>query len=121
MWRPRNISAIPAPPPIAADLAEYYRSRNIGCVVFSVDEKLTGRPPVPNDEVAAFAAENSDIMIAFASVNPMRGERRRERSRRLIAAGGIRGFKLHPPLQKFHANDSRVSVLRSGERSASCR
>jgi len=22
----------------------------------------------------------------------------------LIAAGGIRGFKLHPPLQQFHAN-----------------
>ena len=57
------------------DLAEYYRSRKIGCVVFTVDEKLTGRPPVPNEEVAAFAAENSDIVMAFASVNPMRGER----------------------------------------------
>ncbi len=35
------------------ELAEYYRSRNIGCVVFSVDERLTGRPQVPNDDVAA--------------------------------------------------------------------
>ena len=41
------------------DLAEYYRSRNIGCVVFTVDERLTGRPPIPNEEIAAFAAENS--------------------------------------------------------------
>jgi predicted TIM-barrel fold metal-dependent hydrolase len=87
------------------DLAEYYRSRNIGCVVFSVDEKLTGRPPVPNEEVAAFAADNSDFMIAFASVNPMRGKEAVDEARRLIKAGGIRGFKLHPPLQEFHAND----------------
>jgi uncharacterized protein len=87
------------------DLAEYYRSRNIGCVVFSVDEKLTGRPPVPNEEVAEFAAENSDFMIAFASVNPMRGKDAVDEARRLIKAGGIRGFKLHPPLQQFHAND----------------
>jgi uncharacterized protein len=84
------------------DLAEYYRSRNIGCVVFSVDERLTGRPPVPNEEVAAFAAENSDFMIAFASVNPMRGKDAVDEARRLIKT---RGFKLHPPLQQFHAND----------------
>ena len=88
-----------------ADLAEYYRSRKIGCVVFSVDEKITGRPPVPNDEVAAFAAENSDFMIAFASVNPMRGKDAVDEAKRLIKTGAIRGFKLHPPLQEFHAND----------------
>jgi predicted TIM-barrel fold metal-dependent hydrolase len=87
------------------ELAEYYRSRNIGCVVFSVDERLTGRPQVPNDEVAAFAAENSDIVMAFASVDPMRGAEAVKEARRLIATGGIRGFKLHPPLQQFHAND----------------
>ena len=87
------------------ELADYYRSRNIGCVVFSVDERLTGRPQVPNDEVAAFATENSDIVMAFASVDPMRGPEAVKEARRLIASGGIRGFKLHPPLQQFHAND----------------
>jgi predicted TIM-barrel fold metal-dependent hydrolase len=87
------------------ELADYYRSRKIGCVVFSVDERLTGRPQVPNDEVAAFAAENSDIAMAFASVDPMRGPEAVKEARRLIATGGIRGFKLHPPLQQFHAND----------------
>ena len=86
-------------------LAEYYRSRKIGCVIFSVDERLTGRTQIPNDEVAAFAAENSDIMFAFASVDPMRGKAAVEEAKRLIAAGGIRGFKLHPPVQQFHAND----------------
>jgi hypothetical protein len=87
------------------ELAEYYRSRKIGCVVFSVDERLTGRPQVSNDDVAAFAADNSDIMMAFASVDPMRGADAVKEARRLIAGGGIRGFKLHPPLQQFHAND----------------
>jgi hypothetical protein len=90
------------------DLAEYYRSRKIGCVVFTVDERLTGRPPIPNDEIAAFAAENADIMFAFASVDPMRGHEAVDEAKRLIAAGGIRGFKLHPPLQQFQANDKRV-------------
>ncbi len=87
------------------ELAEYYRSRKIGCVVFSVDERLTGRPQVSNDEVAAFAAENSNVVMAFASVDPMRGPDAVKEARRLIAKGGIRGFKLHPPLQQFHAND----------------
>jgi predicted TIM-barrel fold metal-dependent hydrolase len=91
--------------PTGRDLAEYYRSRRIGCVVFSVDERLTGRKQVPNDEVAAFAAENSDIVIAFASVDPTRGPEAVNEARRLIASGGIRGFKLHPPVQQFHPND----------------
>ena len=87
------------------ELADYYRSRKIGCVVFSVDERLTGRPQVPNDDVAAFAAENSDIVMAFASVDPTRGSDAVKEAKRLIATGGFRGFKLHCPLMKFHAND----------------
>jgi predicted TIM-barrel fold metal-dependent hydrolase len=90
------------------ELAAYYRERKIGCVVFTVDERLTGRPPIPNDEIAAFAAENADIMFAFASVDPTRGKDAVNEAKRLIAAGGIRGFKLHPPLQQFHANDPAV-------------
>ena len=91
--------------PSGAEVAQYYRSRNIACVVFSVDERLTGRKQVPNEEVAALAAANSDVMIAFASVDPMRGPEAVREARRLIATGGFRGFKLHPPVQKFHAND----------------
>jgi len=90
------------------ELADYYRSRKIGCVVFSVDERLTGRPPVPNDEVAAFAAENSDVIMAFASVDPTRGAEAVVEAKRLISTTSIRGFKLHPPLQQFHPNDKRV-------------
>jgi uncharacterized protein len=91
-----------------SDLAEYYRSRNIGCVVFSVDERITGRPQVPNEDVAAFAQENSDFMIAFASVNPMRGQDAVNEARNLIRNNAVRGFKLHPPLQEFFPSDRRA-------------
>jgi uncharacterized protein len=86
-------------------LADYYRSRKIACVVFPVDETLTGRPVVSNESVAEFAAGNSDIAIAFASINPNRGKQGVEEARRLLAAGKIRGLKLHPPLQQFSPND----------------
>src|SRR5262245_51529965 len=76
------------------ELAEYYRNRKIGCVVFSVDESLTGRKQVPNEEVLTLAKANSDVMIAFGSVNPARGTQAADQAQRLIAAG-IRGFKLH--------------------------
>jgi len=85
--------------------AEYYRSRNIACVVFTVDEQLTGRQYPTNDDVAAFAAENADIAIAFASLNPARGAAAVAEARRLVAGGAVRGLKLHPPLQQFFPND----------------
>src|SRR5258705_11941333 len=66
------------------DVAAYYRERKIGCIVFSVDERITGRPQVPNDEVLALAAENADIMIAFSSVDPTRGADAVAEARRLI-------------------------------------
>jgi len=93
--------------PTPDELAEYYQTRKIGCVVFSVDERLTGRPQVPNDEVAATARKHAQFMIAFASVDPTRGANAVREARRLIA-NGVRGFKLHPPLQQFHANDRSV-------------
>jgi predicted TIM-barrel fold metal-dependent hydrolase len=86
-------------------LAEYYRSRKIACVVFTVDEALSGRPQVSNESVAEFAAENSDIAIAFASINPHRGKEGVAEARRLLATGRIHGLKLHPPIQEFSPND----------------
>ena len=38
-------------------LAEYYRSRKMACVVFTVDETLSGRPQLSNDDVLEFAAQ----------------------------------------------------------------
>ena len=88
-----------------AGLAEYYRARNMAFVVFSVDERLSGRPQVSNDEVADFAAANADIALAFASINPHRGAEGVREARRLVEAGRVRGLKLHPPLQEFWPND----------------
>jgi predicted TIM-barrel fold metal-dependent hydrolase len=92
-------------------LAEYFRSRKIGCVVFPVDEKLTGRPMVPNDKVVEFAAENADIAMAFASIDPSRGAEGVREARRLVKGGGIRGLKLHPPIQCFAPNDRMAYPL----------
>jgi len=86
-------------------LAEHYRSRRMACVVFAVDERLTGRPRVTNEAVLDFAAKNADIALAFVSLDPHRGEEAILEARRLIARGGVRGLKLHPPLQQFVPND----------------
>jgi predicted TIM-barrel fold metal-dependent hydrolase len=86
-------------------LAEYYRSRRMACVVFTVDERLSGRPMVGNDAVLDFAAENADVALAFVSLDPHRGDEAVREARRLIARGGVRGLKLHPPLQQFFPND----------------
>lgn len=88
-----------------AAVAEYYRSRKIACVVFSVDERLSGRPRVSNEEVARFAADHADIAIAFASIDPTRGPDAVREARALVSSGVVRGLKLHPPSQQFFAND----------------
>jgi uncharacterized protein len=89
----------------AASLAEYYRSRKMACVIFTVDETLTGTPRLSNDEVVAFAQQNPDIAIPFASINPTRGADAVAEARRLVGSGAVRGLKLHPPIQEFFAND----------------
>ena len=54
-------------------LAEYYRSRRMAFVVFTVDERLSGRRHVTNDDVLRFAAKHADVAMAFISVDPTRG------------------------------------------------
>ena len=86
-------------------LADYYRSRNMAFVVFTVDEHLTGRPHLSNDEVVQFAVDNADVAIAFASLDPTRGPDAVREARRLVDSGYVYGLKLHPPVQQFFAND----------------
>ena len=94
-----------------AGIAEYYRSRQMAFVVFSVDERLSGRPQRSNDEVADFAAANPDVAIAFASLDPHRGAEAVREARRLVSSGRVRGLKLHPPLQEFVPNDRMAYPL----------
>ena len=91
--------------PTVDDVAAYYRERKIAAVVFSVDaETVTGRPSVPNEEIAAAAAANDDVLIPFASVDPHRPNAAEE-VRRLVDDHRVRGFKFHPNIQAFFPND----------------
>ena len=92
-------------------LAEYYRSRKIALVIFAVDERLTGRPRVTNEEVIRFASDNADIAIPFASIDPHRGPEGVREAQRLVSDGLVRGLKLHPPVQQFSPNDTLAYPL----------
>jgi hypothetical protein len=92
--------------PTIPEIAAYYRERKIACVIFSVDgERARGTKPVSNEEVAELAAENADIMIPFASIDPARGAEGVAEAKRLIADFDIQGFKFHPQFQEFFPND----------------
>ena len=85
---------IDSPPVNALDAAVRDALATTACVVFSADERHSGRPQVPNDVVAEFAPENVDVAIAFASIDPTRGPEAVREARRLVEAGVVRGLKL---------------------------
>jgi len=92
--------------PTIAETVAYYRERRIGLIMFTVDsEAQLGTRRIPNEEVAEAARENSDMMIAFASIDPHKGRMGVREARRLIADGIIKGFKFHPTTQGFFPND----------------
>ena len=95
------------------ELAEYYRQRNLACVVFTVDSiSRSGEEPEPdNVEIAELAAEHADVLIPFASIDPARGAAGVRQARRLIDEYGVRGFKFHPSVQGFYPNDRAVYPL----------
>jgi hypothetical protein len=88
-------------------IASYYRERKMACVIFTVDETLSGQPQVDNATVFAGAQRNPDALIPFASIDPNRPTAAEE-AQRLIDGGVVRGFKLHPPLQRFVPNDPAI-------------
>lgn len=92
--------------PTLPEIAAYYRERKMAAVVFTVDaESATGTEPVPNEEVAEAAAENADVLIPFASLDPHRGKAAVKQARRLVEEYGVRGFKFHPSIQAFFPDD----------------
>ena len=83
-----------------------YRERNIGLVMFTVDsETQIGRRRVPNEEITEAAARNSDIMIAFGSIDPHKGKFGAREAERLIREHNVKGFKFHPTVQGYHPYD----------------
>jgi predicted TIM-barrel fold metal-dependent hydrolase len=98
--------------PTIAQMAEYYRSRRMGFVVFTVDhERGMGIKRISNEEVAESAAEHADVAIPFASIDPARGKMGVREARRLIKDFGVKGFKFHPIIQGFYPNDPDVYPL----------
>ena len=88
--------------PTIQETADYYRERKIAFVMFCIDaEYELGRRRIPNEEVAEAALKNSDIMIAFASIDPHKGRMGAREAKRLIEDFGVKGFKFHPTVQGF--------------------
>jgi uncharacterized protein len=90
--------------PTVSDVAEHYRTRRIGAVVFTVDATTSmGHPALSSEEIIDLAAQHADILIPFASIDPHGADPvGRVRS---LAAHGACGFKFHPSLQAFAPND----------------
>jgi predicted TIM-barrel fold metal-dependent hydrolase len=99
--------------PTLPEIAAYYRERRMACVVFTVDASTAAghEPAVSNEEIAELAAQHSDIVIPFASVDPGRGQAGVRMARRLIEEYGVRGFKFHPSIQGFAPNDRMAYPL----------
>jgi predicted TIM-barrel fold metal-dependent hydrolase len=98
--------------PTLPEIAEHYRQRRMGAVVFTVDvEAFTGHPALSNEEIARCAAEHSDVLIPFASIDPAKGRAGAREFRRLAEEHGMRGLKFHPSLQNFAPNDHSAYPL----------
>ncbi len=98
--------------PTIPETAAYYRERKIGAVIFAVDaERETGFRRYNNEEIAELAAENSDVLIPFASIDPAKGKAGAREARRLMKDYGIKGFKFHPTMQGFFPNDRMAYPL----------
>lgn len=93
-------------PPTIPQTAEHYRRQNIAAVIFPVDaERETGYRRYANEEVAELAAQHSDVLIPFASIDPHKGRTGAREARRLVERFGTKGFKFHPTMQGFFPND----------------
>jgi uncharacterized protein len=94
--------------PTVPEIADHYRALKTAAVVFTVDTELaTGHPTLSSEEIAEAAAEHSDVLIPFGSIDPARGAAGIRLARRLVEQHGVRGFKFHPSLQAFEPNDRR--------------
>jgi len=90
--------------PALPEIAAYYRERGLAAVVFTVDaHTATGHPAVSSAQIVAEAQAHGDVLIPFASVDPL--DPGAPGQLRELAAAGARGLKLHPSLQGFVPSD----------------
>src|SRR5258708_38800040 len=99
-------------PPTVPATAAYYRAKKIAAVIFPVDaERETGFRRYNNYEMLEVAAENSDVLIPFVSIDPHKGKLGVREARKLIEEYGVKGFKFHPTMQGFFPNDPMASPV----------
>ena len=95
---------------------------SMAAVVFTVDaETVTGRASSPNEEIAAGAAANDDVLIPFASVDPHRPNAAERGASGSSRDHGVRGFKFHPNIQAFFPNDRAFYPVYEAIEAAGCR
>ncbi len=93
------------------ETAEYYRERQLGAVVFTVDATTNlGHAPNSTDEIVEGARRHPDVLIPFGSVDPLQGDAAVDEARRQ-AEIGVRGFKFHPTVQGFDPADPQFIPL----------
>src|SRR5258707_1342850 len=94
------------------EAAAYYRSKKIAAVIFPVDaERETGFRRYNNYEMLEVASEHLDVLIPFISIDPHKGKLGVREAKKLIEEYGVRGFKFHPTMQGFYANDRMAYPL----------
>ncbi|MBX6752124.1 MAG: amidohydrolase [Micromonosporaceae bacterium] len=100
------------PRPTIDAIAEYYRARRMAAVVFTVDARThLNHEPISSIEIARAAADHSDVLIPFGSVDPRTGPAALDLAARLIEDEGVRGFKFHPTVQGFDPSDETYHPL----------
>lgn len=92
-----------------AEQADAYRDRKMMAVIVNSDAETTsGIKGAPNDLLGRAQAEHPDVFLAFAGIDPWKGQAAVAEIRRCHAEYGIVGVgELNPARQAFEANDPR--------------
>ncbi|MGT2463066.1 amidohydrolase family protein [Sinomonas atrocyanea] len=98
--------------PSLEKIADTYRGLNMAAVVFTVDARTQlHHEPNSIEDLIAGAAEHSDVLIPFGSVDPRTGEEAIARAKHQALELGARGFKFHPSLQGFDPSSEEFYPL----------
>lgn len=89
--------------------ADLYRERRMMAVILNSDAETTsGIPGAPNDLLGRAQTDHPDVFIAFAGIDPWKGQAAIAEIRRSHAEHGIRGVgELNPARQHFAPNDPK--------------
>ena len=92
-------------------MASMYRKLDMMALLLSIDsETLTGEIPDSNDYISSIVQEYPDVFIAFAAIDPWKGNNALEELERSVLELGLKGLKLHPVQQAVFPNDERIYI-----------